>query len=96
MADAPTGLRDEAITWLLSPTGTRKKTKTKKKHSFFFQRYKLFTLYYPAKLGKYTVAACWGVLTTEKGYIETFKENRQTDQNTGFNLNTIVPNLSEH
>lgn len=58
--------------------------------TYFFEAYKLFTLYYPAKLRKYTVAACWDFFSLQKkGYIETFKDNRQTDKNTGFNINTI-------
>jgi hypothetical protein len=33
----------------------------------YFQAYKVFTLYYPAKLTKYTVAAWWDIFfTTEK------------------------------
>lgn len=52
----------------------------KRTHS---QAYKLFTLYYPAKLRKYTVAACWDFFfslqkkKTKTGYIETLKEYRQ-------------------
>lgn len=63
----------------------------KKKKNTYFQAYKLFTIYYPAKLRKYTVAACWDFfpLQKKKGYIETFKEYRQTVKNTGSNINTI-------
>lgn len=48
------------------------------KHTYF-QAYKLFTLYYPAKLRKYTAAACWDFFhyRKKKEYIETFKEYRQ-------------------
>lgn len=44
----------------------------------YFQAYKVFTLYYPAKLRKYTVAACWDFFHYRKRYIETLKEYRQT------------------
>lgn len=74
---APTGLPDEAITWPLTLMETPQHFSFQK-HTHF-QAYKLFTLYYPAKLRKYKVAACWDLFFhyRKKGYIETFKEYRQ-------------------
>lgn len=69
----------------------------KKKHTHS-QAYKLFTLYYPAKLRKYTVAACWDFffLTTEKKQKQKNRVHRnlervqaKTVKNTGSNINTI-------
>jgi hypothetical protein len=60
----------------------------------YFQAYKVFTLYYPAKLKKYTAAA-WGFFsTTKKG--KYLQRERATVKNTSLNINTIVPTLSEH
>lgn len=66
-----------------------------KKERTYVQAYKLFTLYYPAKLRKYTVAAGWGCCcfftTGKKGTLKNLErvQARKTAQNTGgFNINT--------
>lgn len=56
----PVGLPEEAITWPLTPGEHLHNLLIFQKHTYF-QAYKLFTLYYPAKLRKYTAAACWGL-----------------------------------
>lgn len=60
------------------------------KHTYF-QAYKLFTLYYPAKLRKYTVAACWDFFFhyRKKGTLKPLKSTGKTVKNTGSNINTI-------
>lgn len=73
------------------------RTKKKKKHSFFPTVQIIHTIL-SCQIRKIYGGSMLGGrgLTTEKGNTETLKENRQTDPNTGFNLNTIVPKLSEH
>lgn len=105
---APAGLPGKAITWPLT-LGERHRVfpfffsssffSEKRTHS---QAYKLFTLYYPAKLRKYTVAACWDFFFfSHYGKKNKQKQNKnrvhrnlervqaKTVKNTGSNINTI-------
>lgn len=89
----PAGLPEEAITWPLSPGAHHVYFQ---KHTYF-QAYKVFTLYYPAKLRKYTVAACWDFFfTTEKKIHWNLERVQANSKNTGFNINTISAYTSEH
>lgn len=64
IAATPAGLPGKAITWPLTPR-EHLNIFLFQKHTYF-QAYKLFTIYYPAKLRKYTVAACWDFFPLQK------------------------------